>query len=156
VKLHSIADELAQHQFFEGLERSVIDLVAGCGRHVVFPLGTQLFSEGEAADRFFVVHHGRVALGTKAPGRPAPVIDTVEEGEVLGWSWLFAPYAWHFDARAVSDVRAVAFDARCLRTKCDDDPRVGYQLMQRFAGVLVQRLQATRLRLLDLYGDDAR
>jgi hypothetical protein len=81
------------------------------------------------------------------------VIGTLEAGEVLGWSWLFAPYHWHFDARAVGVVRATAFDGACLRGKCDDDPRLGYELMRRFAAVMIDRLQWTRLQLLDVYGN---
>ncbi|HVR13489.1 MAG TPA: hypothetical protein VMS41_06900, partial [Gaiellaceae bacterium] len=72
--------------------------------------------------------------------------------EVLGWSWLFPPHRWHFDARALTAMRATAFDAACLRGKCDQDPKLGYDLMSRFAQVLIERLQWTRLRLLDIYG----
>jgi hypothetical protein len=79
-------------------------------------------------------------------------IETIGEGEVLGWSWLFPPYRWQFDAQAVGLVRAIAFDGRCLRGKCEEDHDLGYWLMQRFAQVMSQRLQATRLQLLDLYG----
>ena len=81
------------------------------------------------------------------------MIETIEAGEVIGWSWLFPPYRWHFDARALTSVRATGFDGACLRAKCDDDPALGYDLMSRFAQVLIERLQWTRLRLLDVYGD---
>ena len=75
---------------------------------------------------------------------------------MVGWSWLFPPYRWHFDARALSHVRATAFDGACLRGKCEDDPALGYDLMKRFAQVLIERLQWTRLRLLDVYGERRR
>ena len=81
------------------------------------------------------------------------MIETIEAGEVVGWSWLFPPYRWHFDARALTPIRATAFDGACLRGKCDDDPALGYDLMSRFAQVMIERLQWTRLRLLDVYGD---
>jgi hypothetical protein len=84
------------------------------------------------------------------------MIETIESGEVIGWSWLFEPYRWHFDARALTVVRATAFDGACLRGKCEADPALGYALMSRFAQVLIERLQWTRLRLLDLYGDGNR
>ena len=79
-------------------------------------------------------------------------IETLEAGEVLGWSWLFPPYRWHFDARALSLVRATIFDGACLRGKCEEDAQLGYDLMSRFAQVVIERLQSTRLRLLDVYG----
>jgi hypothetical protein len=72
---------------------------------------------------------------------------------VIGWSWLFPPYRWHFDGRALSSVRATSFDGACLRGKCDQDPALGYELMKRFARVFSERLRGTRLRLLDVYGD---
>jgi len=72
---------------------------------------------------------------------------------VLGWSWLFPPYRWHFDAHATTVVRATAFDGTCLRGKCDADPALGYELTSRFAQTLIERLQWTRLRLLDVYGN---
>jgi CRP/FNR family transcriptional regulator, cyclic AMP receptor protein len=80
-------------------------------------------------------------------------IETVEAGDVVGWSWLFPPYRWHFDARALSTVRATVFDGACLRDKCRADPELGFELMSRFAQVMLERLQWTRLRLLDGYCD---
>ncbi len=81
------------------------------------------------------------------------VLDTIGPGEVLGWSWLFPPYRWHFDARAVDDVRAIALDGACLRGKCEQDPQLGFELVRRFAQLVLDRLQSTRLRLVDLYGE---
>ena len=80
------------------------------------------------------------------------MIDTLGNGDVLGWSWLFEPYRWQFDAVARDDVAAVAFDGACLRTKCDSDARLGYMMTQRFARVILGRLQSVRLRVLDVYG----
>lgn len=139
---------------FRGLEPAQLQLIAGCGSNVHFDQGTVLFREGDAADTFYVVRHGTVSLETYVPARGPAMIETLEPGEVVGWSWLFPPYRWHFDARALTDVRATAFDGACLRGKADYDPRLGYDLMSRFAQVLIERLQWTRLRLLDLYGHD--
>jgi CRP-like cAMP-binding protein len=144
---------LARQEFFEGLDPEYLDLIAGCGRNVGFDEGSYLFREGEAADQFFILRHGQLALEIFAPGRGPLVVDTVGEGEVAGVSWLFPPHRWEFDGRAVVATRAVALDGACLRTKCDDDPRLGYELMKRFARILHHRLQSARVRLLDLYGD---
>jgi CRP/FNR family cyclic AMP-dependent transcriptional regulator len=141
---------------FTGLASEQLTLLAGCASNVHFDEGQVLFREGDAADTFYVVRHGSVALETFVPARGAVTIETLEAGEVVGWSWLFAPYRWHFDGRALSALRATAFDGACLRGKCKDDPRLGYELMSRFAQVLIERLQWTRLRLLDVYGDGRR
>jgi CRP-like cAMP-binding protein len=147
---------LAGVPVFEGRATRQLELVAGCGRNVRFDAGQTLFREGDAADTFYLVRHGSVAVETFVPARGPMMIETIEAGEVIGWSWLFPPYRWHFDARALTKVRATAFDGACLRGKCDTDPALGYALMSRFAQVLIERLQWTRLRLLDLYGDGNR
>ncbi|HEU5001771.1 MAG TPA: cyclic nucleotide-binding domain-containing protein [Actinomycetota bacterium] len=148
----SIADLLAAHPVFAGLALEDLALIAGCGRNTAFPPGYYLFREGARADQFFVVREGRVAVEIFVPDRGGLVVDTVDPGEVVGASWLFPPYAWEVDARCVEAVRAVALDGACLRTKCDGDPRLGYELMKRFARVLHERIQSAQLRLLDLYG----
>jgi CRP-like cAMP-binding protein len=141
---------------FEGLSPDQLETIAGCGKNVQFPPGGLLFKDRDPAETFFVLRHGSVALETFVPTRGAVVIETLEAGEVVGWSWLFAPYRWHFDARALSLVRATSFDGVCLRGKVESDPKLGYDLMSRFAQVMIRRLQWTRLRLLDVYGDGHR
>jgi CRP/FNR family transcriptional regulator, cyclic AMP receptor protein len=144
---------LAQVPFFGGMPADEIALIAGCGRNVHFEAGETIFRQGDAADVFYVVRHGTVAVGNFVPPRGELVIETLETGDLLGWSWLFPPYRSHFDARALSAVRATQFDGACLRDKCGADPVLGYDLMSRFAQVLIERLQWTRLRLLDVYGN---
>jgi CRP/FNR family transcriptional regulator, cyclic AMP receptor protein len=138
---------------FEGLEPAALSLIAGCASNARFEQGAVVFREGDAADTFYLIRHGTVALEMFVPARGSAVIETIEAGEVVGWSWLFPPYRWHFDARALTQLRATTFDGACLRRKCDEDPALGYELMSRFAQVLIERLQWTRLRLLDVYGD---
>jgi CRP/FNR family transcriptional regulator, cyclic AMP receptor protein len=149
----SLESLIADAPLFEGLAPEALALLAGCASNVRFAEGERLFTEGDPADTFYVLRHGSVALEMFVPARGTAVIETIEAGEVLGWSWLFEPYRWHFDARALSLVRATAFDGACLRGKCDADPALGYDLMGRFAQVLIGRLQSTRLRLLDVYGN---
>jgi CRP-like cAMP-binding protein len=149
----SLEQLLAGYEFFGALGPADLALIAGCGRNEHFDTGSFLFRQGQQADRFYLVRAGRVALEIEAPGRGSLVIDTVETGGVVGVSWIFPPYRWQFDARASEPVRAVGFDAACLRQKADDDPRLGYELMKSFAGVLAQRMQSARIRLLDLYSD---
>jgi CRP-like cAMP-binding protein len=143
---------LRETPFFHDLPAEKLELLAGCASNVRFLEGEVLFRQGDPADTFYVIRHGVVALETFVPTRGPVTIETLEAGELVGWSWLFPPYRWHFDARALSLVRATAFDGVCLRGKCDDDPALGYELMSRFAQIMIERLQWTRLRLLDVYG----
>jgi len=150
--MHTLDEVIARAPLFAGLPADALALVAGCAKNVGFDDDELLFREGDPADTFYLVRHGRVALELHAPERGGLVIETIEPDDVVGWSWLFEPYRWHFDARALELVRATAFDGACLRGKCDADPAFGYDLMSRFAQLLIERLQWTRLRLLDLYG----
>ena len=147
---------ITESPLFVGLDEEQLALVAGCGENVAFAAGERLFREGDPAETFFLVRHGLVALETYVPNRGALTVDTVGPGEIAGWSWLLPPHSWHFTGRAVEPVRAVQFDGTCLRGKCEADPLLGYDLLTRFAQVLVERLQATRFQLMDVYGDDSR
>jgi len=152
--IKDISALLAAHPVFAGMDKDRLDFIAGCGWNVQFRQGESIFRFGERADRFFMLRSGAVSIEIRPPTGPTHRIETVAAGEVLGWSWLYPPYTWQFDARAVGDVRATAFDGTCLREKCDRDPSLGYELMKRFATVVASRLQSTRLQLLDLYGSD--
>ena len=144
-----------EHRFFADLDEDTIKLLAGCAKNVRFNAGEYLFHTGDPADEFYLLREGRVALDVVAPGRAAVTFQTVGEGEIVGVSWLLPPYRWMHDARAVGLVHAIGMDAKCLRGKCDADHDLGYEMMQRFVPLLVARLQATRMQLLDIYGKPA-
>ncbi len=150
--METLAELIASSPVFSGLAEDDLTLIAGCAQNCGFADEELLFKEGDAADTFYLVRRGRVAFELHTPDRGGLVIDTADAGDVVGWSWLFPPYRWHFDARAVGDVRAIAFDGACLRGKSEEDTRLGYELMRRFAAVMIDRLQHTRFRLLDVYG----
>jgi CRP-like cAMP-binding protein len=143
---------LIAHPFLQGIEPGYIDLVVGCAYNIKVDEGKYIFREGREADNFYFIREGKVALEIFSPQQGPIVIETIEDGDVLGWSWLIPPYLWKFDAKAVEQVRAIAFDGKCLRNKCEEDHDLGYELLMRFAHIIEERLQATRLRLLDLYG----
>jgi CRP-like cAMP-binding protein len=147
-----IADLLTVHPFFGGMSAVAIGLLAGCASEVEFAAGAPIFKEGDAADACFLLTAGDVALEIVVPGRGPHVVETLHTGEVLGWSWLFRPYRWTFDAQALTATSAIRFDGAALREAKTADKEFGYELMTRFAQVLVDRLQATRLQLLDIYG----
>jgi len=151
MQIRTLERVLTQHVFFQGLDPQYIELITGCAANVRFFAGEVIFREGEPADRFYIIRRGRVSLEVFVPERGQIMVESLDEGDVLGWSWLFPPYRWQFDARALELTRAIALDGQCLRGKCEEDPRLGYELMKRFAQIMVGRLKATRIRLLDLY-----
>lgn len=153
--MESLEHILGESQFLQGLEPHHLQLITGCASNVKFEGGQYLFHESEEAEKFFIIRHGKVAIEVFTPDRGPITIQTLEAGDVLGWSWLVPPYQWRFDAKAIELVRAVALDGKCLRTKCEEDHHLGYHLLKRFAHIIEQRLEATRLQLLDVYGTHA-
>jgi CRP-like cAMP-binding protein len=152
MSIHTLERTLGEHPFFKELSASHLALLTSCATNVVFKAGSFIMREGAPADRFFVLRHGSVGLEIAVPAGGAVTIETLKEGDVLGWSWLFPPYKAHFDARALSQVRALSLDGACLRERCEADSTLGYEFVRRFAGMAVTRLESARLQFLDLYG----
>jgi CRP-like cAMP-binding protein len=150
--MRTIEQFLPDHPFFSGLDAGALGVLAGCAINASFAPGEYLFRTGRPADQFFVVRRGRVALEVHSPAAGTMVVDTADAGDVVGWSWLVPPYTWLFDARAAEPTGVVSFDGRCLRDKCEEDPRLGYELMKLVTQVMLNRLTAARVRLLDVYG----
>jgi len=150
--METIEDLLESHPFFAGLSPYALELIAGCASNVHFDEGSYIFEQDEPASLFYVIRSGRVALEVHSPAKGPLIIDTMDGGDVLGWSWLIPPYHYFASARAVTQVRATVLDGACLRGKCEADTDLGYQLLRRVTTVMYHRLQSTRIRLLDLYG----
>jgi CRP-like cAMP-binding protein len=142
---------LAEHPFFQGMEEALLETVVGCACNVRFAQNAVIFREGEEANKFYLICSGKVALQLFADRRGPLTISTVEEGDIMGWSWLSPPYQWKFTARALEVTRAICMDGKCLREKSERDNHLGYELLKRFVHVIENRPQATRLQLLNVY-----
>jgi CRP/FNR family cyclic AMP-dependent transcriptional regulator len=153
MKLDNAIDRsLAEHPIFSTLSKEHRALIAGCAKLKVFQAGDIIYREGQPADQFYLIRHGRVGLETYVPGRAPIIVDTLGEGDPVGWSWLIPPYRTHFDARAIELTRVIEFDAACLRGKMDADPSFGYAIFQRMTPIIATRLAAARRQMIDLYG----
>ena len=151
--MQTLRDILSAHPFLVDLPAQHIETVVGCVSNVRFEAGNVIFREGEEANHFYLIREGKVALRIHSERRGPLTILTLSEGEILGWSWLFPPYRWKFSARAIEDTRAFAVDGKCLREKAERDQALGYELLKRFAHVVEERLETTRLQLLNVYED---
>lgn len=146
---------LAEHPFFAGLAPQYLQVIASFAANIHYESENYIFHEGEPATHFYILLQGKVALETFAAGRGVITIETIEASEVLGWSWLFPPYRWHFAARVVEPTRAIVLDGAGLRARGEEDRQFGYELMKRVTQIMMDRLQATRLQLLDMYSTRA-
>lgn len=152
MEIEGLGGLLKDHPFFADWSDDYWELLAGCAANHRFAAGDYIAREGDDADRFYLLRHGSVALEYAVPGGDSLLLETLHEGEVFGWSWMVPPYKWTFDVRAMELCRAVSMDATCLRAKCEADHSLGYELMSRFIPIMGERLMASRMRLLDMYG----
>jgi CRP-like cAMP-binding protein len=144
--IHELRPQISAHPFAHGLSQEHLAILADCAMETQFAPGELIFREGEFANRFYFLLEGEVALESQAQGEPV-TIESIGAGDVLGWSWLFPPYYWHFRARAVKPTRAIFFYGTWLREHCEQNHDLGYELIKRMAEVMIRRLQATRQRL---------
>jgi CRP-like cAMP-binding protein len=155
MKADSLAAGVAAHPFLIGMSEHHIRLLIDCAMKSRFEPGEIIFREGETANRFYLIEQGEVALDSRV-GEGEPVtIETVRSGDLLGWSWLFPPYVWHFSARAIQPTSALFFYGTILREYCERDHALGYELFKRMSEVMTRRLQAARARLLKAYANSS-
>ncbi len=143
---------LADHAFLVGFEEEHLEKLGACvAAQSMWRPGESILLRGGVADVCHLLVEGTVAIEIRSPGTAPQIIQTLQGGDVLGWSWLFEPHLWTFDARAVSDTSAITLDAALLRSAIEDDPVFGAQLLKRMTKAIVNRLKATRLQVLDVY-----
>jgi CRP-like cAMP-binding protein len=147
-----LENAIANHPFWAGLNPRFFHLLNECATFMRFGANQLVFKERNDADHFYLIHKGQVALETFVPGRGNITIQTLGPGDALGWSWLFPPYQWHFTGRTLEPSELVAFGAVGLRERAEENRDFGHELLTRVAGVLLQRLQATRRQLIEFYG----
>jgi len=147
--VYATTDMLAEQPFLAGLTDRQLDLLTPLTSRSMFHAGNRVFHQGAPADQFWLITEGQVYLDSEVPGYDAFVLDTVKAGSVLGWSWLFPPYRWHFGAVAVTTTHTVTFNGPLVRALCQRDPGLGYELATRFLQVMGERLQSARRRLED-------
>lgn len=144
--------QIAMHPFFADMEPARIREILNHSQMRHFEAREFLFHEHAPADRLFLLLTGAVALETRADGGHLVRVCTAKENEVVGWSWLFPPFAWHFHAQALEPTDAVVCDGGHLLVMCEDDPVFGYEFMKRIVHLVIQRLHATRKQLISIEG----
>lgn len=138
---------LSRQPFFKGMNWPALEALAASAMHSQFAANEVIFKEGDPANRFYLLLSGRVVLEARVQDAAPVPIQTIEAGDVLGWSWMFPPFFWRFGARAIEPVEAIFFYGTRLREQAEDNPSIGYELMKRMTGVMLERLQATRQQL---------
>jgi CRP/FNR family transcriptional regulator, cyclic AMP receptor protein len=149
------AVKLGGHPFLRGMPADYVAVLAGACREVRGPAGHRFFEEGDTASRLWLIVDGHAALDVHVPGRSRLIVETLSAGDLLGLSWLVPPYEWQFGAAAITETAAFELDAAVVRAACEEDPGLGYELLRRVMSAASSRLQAARIRMLDLYAASA-
>lgn len=140
---------LKSHALFEGLDDAFMQILLNSASELQVKKGDLLFQQGKLADKFYILRTGQVSIQVPALVGPTLEIQTLGEDQVLGWSWLIPPFRWHFMARAVEDSELIEFDGRALLAHSEEDPKFGFALFKRFAGLMSERLDAARQKMMD-------
>ena len=153
-EIEPMATRVALHPFLAGMNRKQLALLTDCAMVVQFKKGQVIFREGESANRFYLIETGKVILESSGALGDRVVIDTIGAGDLLGWSWMFPPYVWHFTARATEPTAAIFFYGTILREYCERDHSLGYELFKRMGAVMIKRLQAARTKMVAVDADE--
>jgi CRP-like cAMP-binding protein len=145
----SITEYLSAHEFFSEFRDDDLKFLCECSSTREIKKGQILFLQGEHADKFYVVRSGRISIQMPTIMGPTLEIQAVEEDQVLGWSWLISPYKWNFQTKAEEDSELLQFDGAAILARCEQEPKFGYELLKKFAGLMSVRLNAARQKMMD-------
>jgi len=154
-RLEPMAMRVALHPFLAGMSRAHLALLTDCAMVVHFNPGEVIFREGELANRFYLIESGSVILESSGRSADHVIVDKVSAGDLLGWSWMFPPYVWHFTARAAERTEAIFFYGTIMREYCERDHSLGYELFKRMSAVMIKRLQAAREKMLAIDSNES-
>jgi CRP/FNR family transcriptional regulator, cyclic AMP receptor protein len=147
---------IASHPFCAGLDATRVSALADGAGELSFAAGDLVLQHGHDADALYLLLEGDVSVEVADPAHETLTIETLHAGDPLGWSWLYPPRVWAFDARCLGQTRAVRVDADHLRRLIDDDPAFGRDLALRMGRVVVERLQFARAQLVEAHLHDHR
>ena len=153
--MKSLNEAIAAHAFSRGMKPEHLAILAEGAKTAQFEAGEKIVREGQPANQFYLIESGRIALEARQRANATVLVQTLQGGDVLGWSWLFPPFVWHFQARALEPTTAIALNGARLLVSADKNPEFGCELMKRVARVVIGRLQATRRQLLEQQIDSA-
>ena len=151
----SLSARIALHPFLAGMNHTQLALLTDCAMATRFQKGQTILREGEFANRFYLIETGKVILESGEGFGDPVIIETIGSGDLLGWSWMFAPFVWNFTARAIERTTAIFFYGTILREYCERDPSLGYELFKRITPVMMRRLQRARRKMLAIHAHDA-
>src|SRR6266487_6268594 len=154
-EVEAMTTRVALHPFLAGMNPAQLALLTDCAIPVHFKKGQTILREGDIANRFYLIESGKVVLEAGDSLGDRVIVDTISSGDLLGWSWMFPPYVWHFTARAAEPTQAIFFYGTILREYCERDHSLGYELFKRITPIMMKRLQSARRRMVSVHAHGA-
>lgn len=145
--MESIEAHIANHPFWHGMRIEFLPFLAKSARLAQFGVEELVYQDRHEAKELYLVQKGRVALEIFEPDSGVVTTKTIGPGEALGWEWCFPPYQWHTAARSVDATELLVFDAADLRSKAEQSPAFGRDMMLRIAQTLWHDLSAAQQRI---------
>lgn len=132
-----------------------------------------IFEQGEVAKNLYGVLEGEVELSFVFQDRVLKadieyeesvqarfevlekpiVVDTLGPGDVFGWSALVSPRQLTAMARCSKPTRVFSLPADDLKATYDQDPALGYMIMEKLAEIIAQRLQTRTDKLIETWAE---
>jgi CRP/FNR family transcriptional regulator, cyclic AMP receptor protein len=147
-----LPEQLRQFQFLQDIEDEHLRHLAAIARLVEFPANKVLYREGQVVSNVYLILSGSVSIEICAAGIGCRRIMTVSAGDLLGISPAVGQSRSTGTVRTLAATRAIELNASQVLTLCEHNPRFGYEFMRQVAVAISQRLGATRLQPLDVFG----
>jgi CRP/FNR family transcriptional regulator, cyclic AMP receptor protein len=138
---------LRRYPYFAGVDEESLKAVAMIAEEKRVPAGTQMFSEGFPADMLNIIVHGEVSIQYVLGNGERRTVDTLIDGDILGWSAVVEPYKYTAIGTAAKDTQLVAIESKRLRELCNKSPLLGYKLTTQISKLLAHRLESARVQL---------
>jgi CRP-like cAMP-binding protein len=162
---------LSAFTFFSGVAPATLDLIARKGEVLTFEAGAVVFHLNDPAEHFYGLLEGEIALSlvsndkvlkTKIKYEDAVqtsmveeekwiVLDTVDPGQIFGWSSLAGSARRTVTAQCTEPCRVIALAAVDLKAMFEKDYALGYTIMKKLSDIIAKRLKHRTEKLIETW-----
>jgi CRP-like cAMP-binding protein len=143
IKAHTIP-------LFSGLNPEQLEPLAEGFRSDSHDADSIVFSQGDPADRLYILISGKVAIKFKPPDGEILTVSEIEAGGVFGWSSTLGRESYTSGAYCLEDCETISISGQDLRIMCEEHPETGVIILERLAEVIAQRLRNTHIHVVEM------
>jgi CRP-like cAMP-binding protein len=143
---------LEKIKLFEGIDSEVMNQIAGVCSEEKYSKGASLFERNEHAKYLFLLLEGTVHLVIRNGG--TLTYSLTEPGDVFGWSSMLEHGNYTASGICGTDLKVARIEKCDLNKIFEENPEVGFRVLQRLAGVISRRLSNAYRDLLSARSTD--